>query len=150
MRVNNLTTQEMKETYRIRITLETMAAKMACDLRSDSDLSIVKSILLELHESIKEPELYLKINRRFHFEIYRLSKSPMLTDIIGSLWARVGPYIYLHTTERRDLSVPMKFHKAMFEALIERDKRKMTNAIGGDLKTASGDILHYLESLYQK
>jgi DNA-binding GntR family transcriptional regulator len=39
MRVNNLTTQEMKEAYRIRHTLETMAAKMACDLRSDSDLS---------------------------------------------------------------------------------------------------------------
>ena len=44
----------------------------------------------------------------------------------------------------------MKFHKAMFEALIERDKRKMNRAIGGDLKTASGDILHYIESMYQK
>jgi DNA-binding GntR family transcriptional regulator len=150
MRVNNLTTQEMMEAYRIRLTLETMAAKMACDLRSDSDLSKVKGILLELQESIKEPKLYLKINRRFHFEIYRLSKSPMLLDIIDGLWARVGPYFYLHTTERRDLSVPMKFHQAMFEALIERDKRKMNRAIGGDLKTASGDILHYIESMYPK
>lgn len=150
MRVNNLTTQEMEEAYRIRFTLETMAAKMACDLRSDSDLSKVKSILLELHESIKKPRLYLKFNRRFHFEIYRLSKSPMLIDIIDGLWARVGPYLYLHTTERRDLAVPMKFHNAMFEALIERDKRKMNRAIGGDLKTAAGDILHYIESRYQK
>lgn len=150
MRVNNLTTQEMEEAYRIRFTLETMAAKMACDLRSGSDLSNVKSILSELHESIKEPRLYLKVNRRFHFEIYRLSKSPMLVDIIDGLWARVGPYLYLHTTERRDLSVPMKFHDAMFEALVERDKRKMKRALGGDLKTASGDILHYIESRYQK
>jgi DNA-binding GntR family transcriptional regulator len=149
MRVNNLTTQEMKEAYKIRLTLETMAAKIACDLRSNSDLSKVKSILLALDESINEPKQYLKINRRFHFEIYSLSKSPMLIDIIDGLWARVGPYIYLHTTERRDLSVNMKYHKAMFEALLERNKRKMTNAIGGDLKTASGDILHYLESLYQ-
>jgi DNA-binding GntR family transcriptional regulator len=150
MRVNNLTPQEMEEAYSIRLTLETMAAKMACDLRSDSDLSKVKNILLELHESIKEPKLYLKINRRFHFEIYRLSKSPMLINIIDGLWARVGPYLYLHTTERRDLTVPMKFHNAMFEALIERDKRKMNRAIGGDLKTAAGDILHYFESRYQK
>jgi DNA-binding GntR family transcriptional regulator len=150
MRVNNLTPREMEEAYRIRLTLETMAAKMACDLRSDSDLSKVKNILLELHESIKEPRLYLKINRRFHFEIYRLSKSPMLIDIIDGLWARVGPYLSLHTTERRDLSVPMKFHNAMFEALVERDKRKMSRAIGGDLKTAAGDILHYIESRYQK
>jgi DNA-binding GntR family transcriptional regulator len=150
MRVNNLTTQEMKEAYRIRLNLETMAAKMACDHRSDSDLSKVKRILLELDKSIKEPKQYLKINRRFHFEIYTLSKSPMLINIIDGLWARVGPYFYLHTTERRDLSVPMKFHKAMFEALIERDKQKMTRAIGGDLKTASGDILHYIETLHKK
>ncbi|CAB1057533.1 hypothetical protein D1BOALGB6SA_2286 [Olavius sp. associated proteobacterium Delta 1] len=149
MRVNNLTTQEMEEAYRIRLTLETMAAKIACDLRSASDLSKVKSVLLELQESIKEPKLYLKINRRFHFEIYRLSKSPMLIDIIDGLWARVGPYFYLHTTERRDLSVPMKFHNAMYEALIERDKRKMNRAISGDLKTAADDILRYIDSRYQ-
>ena len=110
----------------------------------------MKSILLELHESIKEPRLYLKINRRFHFEIYRLSKSPMLVDIIDGLWARVGPYFYLHTTERRDLSIPMKFHNAMYEALVEHDKRKMNRAISGDLKTAAGDILRYIESRYPK
>jgi DNA-binding GntR family transcriptional regulator len=74
----------------------------------------------------------------------------MLIDIIDGLWARVGPYFYLHTTERRDLSVPMKYHDAMFAALEERDKQKMKRAIGGDLKTAAGDILHYIESRYQK
>lgn len=149
VRVNNMTSQELEEAYRIRLALETMAAQTACDLRSESALSKVKSILLELRESVKRPKQYLKINRHFHFKIYQLSESPMLIGIIDSLWARVGPYFYLHTTERRDLSVPMKFHTIMCEALAERDKRKMAKALCGDLETALGDILSYIGSRCQ-
>ena len=150
VRVNNLTTAEMDQAYRIRINLETMAAKMACGYRSEADLSELKNILSELQDSIKDPKRYLKMNRRFHFNIYRQSKSAMLMDIIEGLWSRVGPYMYLHTTERRDLSINMEFHVAMYEALVERDKRKMSKAISGDLKTAAADILRYIESRYKK
>jgi DNA-binding GntR family transcriptional regulator len=148
IRVSNLSAGEIQEILRIRLSLETMAAEMACDLRQESDLPRIESILLEMRATIKETKDYLKHNRCFHLEIYKLAESPILLDLIGNLWARIGPYIYLHTFERRDLTVPMEYHKNMYEALVDRDKSKMVNALHRDLNEAAADIIRYIESKF--
>ena len=150
IRVNNLAAKEIEELLRIRLSLETMATEMACDLRPESALQKIENILLKMQASIHQTKDYLKHNRRFHFEIYKLAESPILLDVIGNLWARIGPYIYLHTFERRDLTLPMKHHKAMYEALVNRDKSKMVAAVERDLKEAAADIIHYIESNFSK
>ena len=146
IRVKNLTGPEIEEIFRIREILEAMAVERACDLRARSALPKLKRILDQLQSVVGKFNAYLKYNHKFHFEIYELAESPILIEVISNLWARTGPYLYLHFDRRKDLTVNMKYHAAMYEALVERDKKKMARALRKDLKVGSIDIIRAIES----
>ena len=144
MRVNTLTPSEMEEVLRVRLTLETMAAKRACDLRSQTGLSKLSRLMAEMQRHIETPKNYLAKNRQFHFTVYGFADSPILLKIIDSLWARIGPYLYLQTHRSENLSVAMKYHQAIFYALVERNKGKIVEALQGDMETAAEIIRPFL------
>jgi DNA-binding GntR family transcriptional regulator len=141
--VKALSRAEIEEIYRIRIELESMAVERACDQVTPSALSTVNKELSKLKNAKKTANSYLKYNQKFHFAIYRLAESPILLEIITNLWARIGPYIYLHFESRGDLN--MKYHFDMYEALVDRDKKKLAHALCQDLSIAAEDILKAYE-----
>lgn len=144
MRVNNLTPEQMEEVLRIRLTLETTAVERACDLRPQSALSKLDRLMSDMDRCIGNPKKYLEKNRQFHFTLYSLAESPILLDIIDGLWARIGPYLYIQTHRQEDLSKAMKYHRAIFEALVERNKKKIVEALWGDLEDAAEVIRPFL------
>ncbi len=145
MWVNSLTPQEVDEISKIRLTLETMAGEMACELRPQSSLSTVEEILSGLHGFVGARDEYLKQNWKYHFMIYSLSQAPNLVDIIRGLWARYGPYLYLVVREKTDIIYAMRAHDAIYKALVDQDKKAMAKAIQDDLGTAAGSIKSFLE-----
>lgn len=145
--VNNLTPAEMNEILRIRITLETMAAERACDRRPEKTLPILEKFLLNMRSSMDAPKTYLKNNQRFHFHLYSLSESPILMDIIAGLWTRIGPYIYLHLRDPKELALAMTYHKAIYEALEKRDREAMKVAIRKDLETGARSMNRFMETI---
>ncbi len=145
--VNNLTSEEMDEVLRLRITLETMAGERACDLRPEKVLPSLKQMLSDMRRSMDTPKKYVRYNQRYHFTLYALAESPILFEIIAGLWARVGPYIYLHVRERRDIPVAMKHHQAIYEALVQRDKKEISRAIRDDLKTGASSMKRFMSAL---
>jgi len=146
MWVNRLSPKDIEEILRIRLKLETMAVEMACDLRPNSVLRKIRSLLSDIHAAVEIPNEYLRTNREFHFIIYSLAESPILFDLIRGLWTRIGPYISLVTRERKDIITSMDFHDAMYEGLAERDKGKISKAISDDLTTAAKVIIRLLEA----
>lgn len=146
MWVNSLAPKEVDEISKIRVALEIMAGQMACDLRSQSSLAEVKSILSGLHDYVGAQEEYLKQNWKYHFMIYSLSQAPNLVDLIRGLWARYGPYLYLVTRQNADIIYAMRAHDAMYKALADGDKKAMAKAIQDDLGTAAGSIKRFLET----
>jgi DNA-binding GntR family transcriptional regulator len=145
--VNNLTPDEMEEVLRIRITLECMAAERACDFRSEAVLPELRRMLSKMHDSMGQPIVYLRHNQKFHFSIYDLADSPILFDMIARLWVRIGPYIYLHVRERKDISVAMVHHEAIYEALEARDKRRIVRAIQKDLETGAASMKRFMNAM---
>ena len=145
--VNNLTPDEMEEILKIRIMLETLAAEKACDSRPDSLLPEIAGMLKKMHNSMDEPIVYLRNNQKFHFTIYRQAHSPILFDIISNLWMRIGPYIFLHARVRKDISVAMRHHHAIYDALAARNKPRIAKAIEDDLHTGAASMRNFLSSL---
>ena len=143
--VNELTTRGIQEAIEIRVMLETLAAQRACELRPDSAVPRVKSILRDMQSSLDKPKRYMMKNNQFHFAIYSYSNSAMLLQMIDWLWARVGPYVFIHATKVGDLSPTMKCHEDIFEAFAEKDKEKMREALQRDLKSYARFIIDYLE-----
>jgi DNA-binding GntR family transcriptional regulator len=145
--VNNLTAEEMDEVLRLRITLETMAAERACDVRPQKVLRVLEQMLSDMRKSMDMPKKYVKHNQRYHFTLYASAASPILFDMISGLWARVGPYIYLHVRERDDISVAMGHHEAIYDALSRQDKKKMAKAIRNDLETGASSMKRFMGAL---
>ena len=145
--VNNLTPDEMEEVLKLRITLETLAAQSACDSRPDSLLPEIAGMLTKMRDSMDEPIVYLRLNQKFHFTIYRQANSPILFDIISNLWMRIGPYIFLHARVRKDVSVAMRHHQAIYDALAARDKSGISKAIEEDFLTGAASMRNFLNSL---
>jgi DNA-binding GntR family transcriptional regulator len=146
MRVNNLTAKDIDEILNIRLDLEIMAAKMACDLRPASSLPELEKTLKLMQASEDKPEAYLKANHDYHFTIYRLAEAPILLDLISRLWIRFGPYIYLVTRKSDDIVLSNHYHEIMFEAIKARDKRNIGKAIRQDLETSARVVKNLLES----
>lgn len=143
--VSGLTVGEIQEAIDIRLMLETTVAQRACELRPDSAVVKVKRLLNDMQTAIHKPKRYMMKNNQFHFAIYSFSDSTILLQMIDWLWARVGPYVFIHATKVEDLSPTMKCHEDMFEAFAKKDKEMMKDALQRDLKSYARFIIEYLE-----
>jgi DNA-binding GntR family transcriptional regulator len=145
IQVSKLTSQEMEEALRIRLTLEPLAAERSCERRSDGLLPKMKSILDSMRLSIENPRKYMKRNSQFHFSLYSYADSPLLLSIIDWLWARVGPYLWIQAMKVDDLSTDWEYHREMYEAFADRNKKRLREALRLDLEDAARVIRPFLE-----
>jgi DNA-binding GntR family transcriptional regulator len=143
--VNAMNQKEMEEAIDIRIILESRAVERSCDRISDSDLPKLKHILDGMEVSLDKPKKYITLNSQFHSLIYSFAESPMLIQIIDSLWARVGPYLYLAGENTGDQSYPMECHRHLYEGLVERDKKELKKWLSEDLRWAADFMIPFLE-----
>jgi DNA-binding GntR family transcriptional regulator len=145
IRVNVLTAKEIEEAYRIRLMLEPWAAERSCELRPDNAVTRARRILEEMKASIGNPKKYMLKNSQFHFEIYCYADSPLLLQIIDGIWARIGPYLTLHTN-KEDLYQVQQPHEDMFQAFADKDKRAIKEAVVRDLEEGASFIVPHLKA----
>lgn len=143
--VNTLTAREMEEILRIRLVLESMAAEAACELRTDSAIPKVKRFLDAMEANIADPKKHMIANSQFHLGIYAHAESPILLRIIEWIWARIGPYLVISSREEGNRDA-LRWHRGMFEAFAEKDKKRMSECLRGDLKGAAKIIIPSLKS----
>lgn len=136
-RINELTQNEFDEILQIRLNIETVAAKKACELRTASDIYSIEKIIGEMQKTGDNLKQYIRKNRELHFGIYELANSPILLNIIDGLWARVGPYFNLQIFARKHLDEFLISHMQMCEALKKKDKVRMAQALKNDLHRAA-------------
>lgn len=146
IRVNSLTAKEMEEALRLRIMLESVAAERACDLMAESDIPKLRRLVENMEASKERPKIFMRRNTQFHFTIYALADSPLLSEIIERLWARVGPYVYSYVIGKQDLSRSMSSHWEIFEGLAARDKRRIGQGLREDLEIAGRIIISDLKA----
>ena len=142
--VNRLTPKEMEEILRMRLILESLAAERSCEQRPDSVLPKLKRLLEAMQAAIGKPRRFMRKNNEFHFTVYSFADSPLLLHIINLLWARVSPYLFIQDA-RGDLSGSMACHQEMYEAFVEKDQNRLTEALRKDLEGAAEFIIPFLE-----
>ena len=150
IRVNTLTAKEMEEALRLRLMLESTAAERACDLRPESALLKVKKQLEALQSAADRPKGFMRKNSQFHISIYSLADSPLLLEIIERLMARVGPYVYTYAIAPQNNTRVHGHHDKMYQGLVERNKKTITEALREDLEAAARIIIPALEEEAKK
>lgn len=124
--VSEISIENLKEIFEIRLMLELYAVEHACDLRDDSSIQILKEIDNKCNQSLTGEE-YLKHNYDFHMFLYKQAKMPILMNHIESLWNQVSPYLHILLEEELN-SVKHNFsenHNNIINALENRDKEKI-------------------------
>lgn len=114
----------LEENFRIRSTLESLAAEMATQRMTDEDLEEIT----RLHDALAasppgDPNIPQR-NRDFHFRIYECARSPVLGALLNLLWGALngGPTIM------RKHEDSMQQHDEILEALRARDSARCAEA----------------------
>jgi DNA-binding GntR family transcriptional regulator len=152
--VIELSRDNLEETLEIRLNIESMAAKKAAARCTDQTLQQLESLHSEFEKVIRtqDAEKTLKVNKQFHFAIYREAQMPILLEIIESLWNRIIPYfnilLRLISEKGHVLSQESRgFHKAILNAMRHRDPEEVAKWLHVDLTEAYRVVYDFFDEL---
>jgi DNA-binding GntR family transcriptional regulator len=124
-RVAPLDATEARELVELREGLDPLAASLAAERRTESDLTGVHAALEGLESLSNHPSLdQLEHHRRFHAAIYRAAHNRLLADALDGLWDKSDRYrVHALEVERdeRDRARAAEEHRLLFAAVRDGD-----------------------------
>lgn len=107
----------IEENYQVRAALESLAARLAASRISDEQLETLAALHGQLAACRERTSAAFELNRRFHFEIYEASRSPVLLALLRLLWRSFpqGPQ------QVRPLPESVRMHAEILDAMRRRD-----------------------------
>ena len=143
--VPRLNRDELDDLRKVRLQVETTAVQWAVANRDpafESHLGELFSGLLEAEKSGNVPR-YIRANYEFHFCLYEQANSPVLLDIINTLWLRVSPHLY-HLDGVNNYRVSNVHHRAIVHAVRAGDAPAAAAALTLDISGAYDDLVQAL------
>ena len=139
--VNDPNVEEYQQILELRLATEGLAIRKAAKQARPSDLELIRSLNREYGKSLRAggqgARKSLVANFRFHFAIYRLSRSPVLMKVIAATWLRIGPALHHHLRNLRDVEPGLDTHNEIIAALEAGDADAAEAALRKDLTEAA-------------
>jgi len=127
--VVNVSAEELVDLYAVREMLEEQAAMLAVDRMAESDIAALEGVAAAMARAARKSELdeFLKLNREFHFTVYRASKRRHMLQVIEQLWDLSARYAHLQLH-----AVPDRAMESMAEvhAIVTACRRRDRDAVG--------------------
>ncbi len=132
----------LEDISRARLALEGLATELAAERISEADLCALEELEARHAATARLRDVYemLERNRDFHFAIYAAANSPVLTNLIESLWLRYGPFMRLLSQriapqfENGTHEPFQQGHREIVEAIRARDGTRARAAICRDIE----------------
>lgn len=111
----------------MRIGVETEAAALAAQRRTDENLREMRSALAEFTGAVETGGDAVAADLRFHVEVARATQNPHFADLMASLGtkiiprARLGADAAMVEQRREYLKRVNAEHESIFDAIVERD-----------------------------
>jgi len=144
--VNQLSIEKLREILEVRLMVELPAANKAAICRSEDtllSLELLNKQYLSARRNNDADEL-LRVNKEFHFTIYRESQMPILLTMIENLWNQVSPYYHImfRQTELNDPLTGINYHERMFEAIKKRNPEEVCRWLRTDLTESTDFVIN--------
>ncbi len=143
--VRALTTDEIREIYEIRATLETAAVRRATPLLSADVLARARQILDQAERARDDGE-WGSLDVEFHQTIYDLEMRPRLQELITGLLRRVDRYWLSQGMMLKHRGTFDDEHRALLRAIESGNAEKAAELLGAHLAGASALLVSELES----
>ncbi len=135
--IPELRASRLKDLYRVRLEVETMATVWAASQITGQDISRLEGLVAMMAKAIDDgdPRQYLRGNHDFHFTVYGASGSQTLISIIEGLWLQVSPYFHSLRASGNYVASNRQ-HERIVAALKARDAQRASAAMRADLEGA--------------
>jgi DNA-binding GntR family transcriptional regulator len=148
VRVPLMSAAQFRDLTKVRIAIEGHAAARAAQHRDKDDLvSIARSEeAMRMESKSPAPDLprAVELNKTFHFAVYEAAHSPILVEIIRTLWLKAGPVINLDlraNPERLAKGDAIRFHANVRKAVAAGDPAAAQAGVAADISGAAEVIL---------
>jgi DNA-binding GntR family transcriptional regulator len=129
--VRPLSREEIEDLYLVRAEVEVLAARLALGNLTENDIQELRDLfgqMSQLTEAGAFGEL-LRVNRRFHYTIYRACRRTHLLQILDDLWMRSSRYRSLVTVKPSRAKRAIGEHRRMLDACVNEDVEALGAAI---------------------
>lgn len=122
--VAELSIQQITEIYAIRKILEEFACANAARFATDAEIVVMESILDRSEQMTDDLPVFHRLGKSFHNAIYRAARNQYVLQILEGLDVTFSllPGLTYEVDDR--LQVAMAEHRALFEAIRDRDEEK--------------------------
>lgn len=138
-----LSLREFDELYAIRMVLDSFAAALAAQERTDEDVARLNSALESSEKS--PPRDRLDRNRHFHRLVYAASGNQQLTTLLDQLWDRTDRYRLILVSQETEGNVSDREHGAIASAIAERDADRAARLVRGHVQLSHDRIRDLIE-----
>lgn len=145
--VPEATTQLIDSILPLRLLLEGEATRLAASATGSELVAELEAINSEMvtAAAIEDLKLYLRLNQKFHFLIYRNCGNPDLIDLIELLWMRYAPL--LNIVRSGVLSqAGTRRHDEIVDGLRRKDAEATADAMRNDITDAALPIRRLIEA----
>lgn len=143
--VPSLGYEELTDLRDVRLEVEPLAVKWALANRNKAFVTDLEKLLRRLEETEQNDDVqgFVKANYEFHLRIYQQSHSPVLIDIINTLWLRVSPHLY-QLERKTQYKVSNNHHRNIVKAIQESDEATAMQELVLDISEAYEVLLQIL------
>lgn len=153
-----LTKEDVRQIYIARTALEPVAARYACERIADEEICELKEIQEQYKQVVRQEQFdavdVYRLNRLFHFSMYKASELHRVCRMIESLWDNLSFFklIYgqklLDRKESRESMI--NEHQTYLNALENRDSDLIYHLLGRNLKKRADDIPYYSDAYFHE
>jgi DNA-binding GntR family transcriptional regulator len=148
--VAEISEDEIEEVFPVMAALESLAAELACDHASETDIARVEALHAQMMRAYKlgHEGTYLRLNRLIHEAFFELAGNATLASMYQSLLTRIHSHRFIVRKSEASWKKAVEEHEEIIEALAARDKRRLPRLLRKHVTGTPVDIAK--ESLARK
>lgn len=130
----------------VRIHNETLAVRLAAQRMAVVEIDRLRRLERDFRDALSSPDGRdaVRANKALHFHVYAAAGSPVLLELIATMWLKSGPIINLDlgdVSRRTRNAASVRNHADLVAAIAARDPDGAARALAADIREAAGFIL---------
>ena len=131
-----MTEKNMEDVLQIREALDDLAVQVACDKMTEEQLKNLTLAAKNFENAIQTGNLskIVAYDVEFHDIIYESTDNPKLVTLLNNLREQIYRYRVEYLKEKENYPMLIKEHKTILEALREKDKERVADAMRNHIR----------------
>jgi DNA-binding GntR family transcriptional regulator len=144
--VADISVRDINEVFEIRTALEALAASLAAERITDSDLEKLEELLVEIGGFIKQGDTdkLIEADSQFHDILYNSTNNKTLATIIGNLREKITVFRAIAYAYPGRAKRSFEEHRLLVNALARRDSESAQQVARKHMENAEQTLLLHL------